>query len=119
MVILLTVVCLCSMGYFYYGNHQTQILIDQYQQKVSRDFDIISKYLLKLPTIDHIHVYSEQQSESFEDLHAELERIKDEIILNFEKERVELQQQKENRSKDTFKSLKKAFATKTSEQDND
>ena len=105
MIIFLTVICLCGIAGLFYKLRELQKVIAEHQAKVAKDFDIISKYLLKLPTR--------------EEAERELETAKNEIILMFNKERVELENVRANRSKDTFKSLRVALASNGKENDED
>lgn len=104
-IIFLTVICLCGWGYFHYKLSKLEIAVEEYQKKVLIDFEIISKYLLKLPTSEEVD--------------GQLTKTKKEIILMFEKERLELESVRANRTKDQFKSLRVALASTGKEQDED
>jgi len=97
------------------------------QDKVAKDFDIISKYLLKIPDIGTFNNVYHQLFKELADLALRDEQIKlmiqdskKELVDLFERERLEMENIRSNRSKDTFKSLRTALkATGKEQQDDD
>ena len=126
MIIFLTVICFFATGYFIYKHRELKKTINDYQSKVCKDYEVIVRYLLKLPTseetealINFLKRQEEEKNQALLRLESELDAAKNEIILMFQKERVELDQLKTARSKDTFKSLRTALASKGNEQQDD
>jgi len=97
MIIFLTVLCFSLSFFVWIKFCEINSKLNSLSENQAKDFDIITKYLLKLPTEEQLRFYSEIQSDRFNKIIKQIEDSK-EVKTQFV------------RSKDSFKSLQKAFS---------
>lgn len=119
MIIFLTVICFCALVYGVYCFSVLNIALLEHQKKVDKDFEIISKYLLKVALTDSMdrlfeHVFSALDNHVLikEEIIQRIKDSEEKFIQTIQEERKKFEDAKSERSKNSFKSLKMALSSK-------
>lgn len=118
-IIFLTVICFCAFVYVIYLFSLINIALTEHQKKIDKDFEVITKYLLKVAldeSMDRLfmHVFGALDSHVLikEQIMVRIKDSEDKIIQALEDERKKIEDYKAERSKNSFKSLKMALSSK-------
>ena len=124
-ILFLAIVCLLVNALIFICVLNLRDHLKHHQAILSQQYDVINKFLLKLPTSEELanltrlrRVENSGIHDNLLKLHGEIENAKNELIDLFQKEKVELAQMKA-RTTDTFKNLRAAFKSSGKDQQDD